>query len=90
MLITTGHPIGVMATERPYENFIIELDWRHMEYAGNSGLYIWGEPMPAPGVPFSKGIEVQTLTSATRSSTRTVPTNGSPPRATSFRSGARR
>ena len=61
MLITTGHPIGVMATERPYENFIIELDWRHMEYAGNSGLYIWGEPMPAPGVPFSKGIEVQIL-----------------------------
>ncbi len=61
MLITTGHPIGVMATQRMYENFIIELDWRHMEYAGNSGLYIWGEPMPAPGVPFSKGIEVQIL-----------------------------
>ena len=61
MLITTGHPIGVMATERMYENFIIEMDWQHMEYAGNSGLYIWGEPMPAPGVPFSKGIEVQIL-----------------------------
>ncbi len=61
MLITTGHPIGVMASERMYENFIIELDWQHMEYAGNSGLYVWGEPMPAPGVPFSKGIEVQIL-----------------------------
>ena len=61
MLITTGHPIGVMATERMYENFIIEMDWQHMEYGGNSGLYIWGEPMPAPGVPFSKGIEVQIL-----------------------------
>ena len=61
MLITTGKPIGVMATERMYENFIIELDWQHMEYGGNSGLYIWGEPMPAPGVPFSKGIEVQIL-----------------------------
>lgn len=61
MVVTTGHPIGLLATERMYENFIIELDWRHMEYAGNSGLYVWAEPMPAPGVPFSKGIEVQIL-----------------------------
>lgn len=61
MLVTTGIPIGVMASARMYENFIIELDWQHMTEGGNSGLYIWGEPMPAPGVPFSKGIEVQIL-----------------------------
>lgn len=61
MLVTTGIPIGVMASQRMYENFIIELDWQHMTEGGNSGLYIWGEAMPAPGVPFSKGIEVQIL-----------------------------
>jgi len=61
MIVTTGVPTGFMATERQYENFIIELDWRHMKEAGNSGLFIWGEGLPAPGVPYAKGIEVQIL-----------------------------
>jgi Domain of Unknown Function (DUF1080) len=61
MIVTTGVPTGFMATERQYENFIIELDWRHMKEGGNSGLFIWGEGLPAPGVPYAKGIEVQVL-----------------------------
>ena len=61
MIVTTGVPTGFMATERQYENFIIELDWQHMKEAGNSGLFIWGEGLPAPGVPYAKGIEVQIL-----------------------------
>jgi hypothetical protein len=61
MIVTTGTPIGFMRTERMYENFIIELDWQHMKEAGNSGLFIWGEGLPAPGVPYARGIEVQIL-----------------------------
>ncbi|MCB1209013.1 MAG: DUF1080 domain-containing protein, partial [Verrucomicrobiales bacterium] len=61
MIVTTGVPTGFMATDRQYENFIIELDWRHMKEGGNSGLFIWGEGLPAPGVPYAKGIEVQIL-----------------------------
>lgn len=61
MIVTTGQPIGVMRSERMYENFIIELDWRHMKEAGNSGIFIWGEGLPAPGVPYARGIEVQIL-----------------------------
>lgn len=61
MIVTTGKPTGFMATERQYENFIIELDWRHLKEGGNSGLFIWGEGLPAPGVPYAKGIEVQIL-----------------------------
>ena len=61
MIVTTGVPTGFMATERMYENFVIELDWRHMTHGGNSGLFIWGEGLPAPGVPYAKGIEVQIL-----------------------------
>jgi Domain of Unknown Function (DUF1080) len=61
MVITTGIPTGFMATDRMYENFIIELDWRHMKDAGNSGVFIWGEGLPAPGVPYARGIEVQVL-----------------------------
>ncbi|QJE98798.1 3-keto-disaccharide hydrolase [Luteolibacter luteus] len=61
MIVTTGQPIGFMRTERMYENFVIELDWRHLKEAGNSGLFIWGEGLPAPGVPYARGIEVQIL-----------------------------
>ena len=61
MIVTTGVPTGFMATERQYENFIVELDWQHMKEGGNSGLFIWGEGLPAPGVPYAKGIEVQIL-----------------------------
>src|SRR5206468_251609 len=28
---------------------------------GNSGVFIWGTPIAAPGVPFLRGIEVQVL-----------------------------
>jgi hypothetical protein len=61
MMITTGVPTGFMATEKMYENFIVELEWRHMKEAGNSGVFIWGEGLPAPGVPYARGIEVQVL-----------------------------
>lgn len=61
MIVTTGAPIGTMRTEKMYENFIIDFDWRHMKPGGNSGLFIWANALPAPGSPFSRGIEVQVL-----------------------------
>ena len=61
MCITTGVPTGFMATEKMYENFIVELEWRHLKEGGNSGVFIWGEGLPAPGVPYARGIEVQVL-----------------------------
>jgi hypothetical protein len=61
MVVTTGIPVGFMRTDKVYENFIIELEWRHLKEAGNSGLFIWGEGLPAPGVPYARGIEVQIL-----------------------------
>lgn len=57
----TGQPIGALRTERQYENFVLELEWRHLSSAGNSGIFIWGTPIAAPGVPFLRGIEVQVL-----------------------------
>jgi hypothetical protein len=44
-----------------YENFILELEWRHMQPGGNAGVFIWGDPLTAVGTPFSRGIEVQVL-----------------------------
>ena len=61
VLITTGSPIGTIRTEKMYENFIIELEWRHMKNGGNSGLFIWGDGFPMPGSPYPRGIEVQIL-----------------------------
>ena len=57
----TGHPTGAMRTVRQYENFILEAEWRHLSDGGNSGIFIWGTPIAAPGVPFLRGIEVQVL-----------------------------
>jgi len=64
MIISTGVPTGIMHTDRMYENFILEMEWRHMKPAGNAGLFLWGDPVTAPGVPFSRGIEVQVLENA--------------------------
>ena len=57
----TGHPTGALRTPRQYENFILEAEWRHLSSGGNSGLFNWGTPIAAPGVPFLRGIEVQVL-----------------------------
>ncbi len=61
MIHCTGFPTGAMRTTRQYENFILDLDWRHLTSGGNSGVFIWGTPIAAPGVPFLRGIEVQVL-----------------------------
>jgi hypothetical protein len=57
----TGRPTGALRTTRQYENFILEAEWRHLTSGGNSGVFIWGTPIAAPGVPFLRGIEVQVL-----------------------------
>jgi len=57
----TGKPTGALRTEKPYENFILEAEWRHLSEGGNSGIFIWGTPISSPGVPFLRGIEVQVL-----------------------------
>ena len=61
MIHCTGLPTGAMRTTRQYENFILELEWRHLNKAGNSGVFLWGTPIAAPGVPFLRGIEAQVL-----------------------------
>jgi hypothetical protein len=61
MIHCTGKPTGALRTTRQYENFILELDWRHLSAGGNSGVFIWATPLAAPGVPFLRGIEVQVL-----------------------------
>lgn len=61
MIVSTGVPTGTMHTDRMYENFIVELEWRHMHPKGNAGLFVWADPITAVGGPFARGIEVQVL-----------------------------
>lgn len=61
VLICSGQPIGVMRTDRQYENFIMEIEWMHMEPGGNSGIFIWSEGAPFEGKRLPKGMEVQML-----------------------------
>ena len=61
VLVTKGQPTGVLRTERMYENFVIEMEWRHMTKGGNSGLFVWGDGVVAKDNPYPRGIEVQVL-----------------------------
>ncbi len=71
MIITTGHPTGFLRTDRQYENFILEMDWQHQnkKAVGNSGLFVWGDPIPAnwrgESSGYTRGIEVQVLVNLT-------------------------
>jgi len=62
-IITTGTPTGFLRTDRQYENFELEMDWMHINKTevGNSGLFVWGDPLPGVGTPYTRGIEVQVL-----------------------------
>lgn len=60
LLICKGHPIGVMRSDRMYENFILIIEWRHMEAGGNSGIFLWSDARPE-GNRLPKGMEVQML-----------------------------
>jgi len=64
-IVTTGKPTGFMRTARQYENFVMEVEWMHVppkkDAVGNSGIFVWADPLPAIGTPFARAIEVQVL-----------------------------
>jgi hypothetical protein len=61
LLVCSGHPIGVMRSEKQYENFILHIEWMHLEPGGNSGVFVWSDGAPAPGKNLPRGCEVQML-----------------------------
>ena len=61
LLICAGKPIGVMRSEKQYENFILEIEWMHMEAGGNSGVFVWSDAKPDEKSRLPGGVEVQML-----------------------------
>ena len=59
-LICNGLPIGVIRSEKKYENFILHIEWRHMEAGGNSGTFVWSKAEPGAN-RLPDGVEVQML-----------------------------
>ena len=75
MLICSGRPIGELRTTRMYQNFVMEVEWRHMKPKGNAGIFVWADDITARGVPFHRSVEVQVLENA-YGNTRSYTTHG--------------
>ncbi|MCH2135560.1 MAG: DUF1080 domain-containing protein [Phycisphaerales bacterium] len=61
MIRCTGKPTCLLRTDRMYEDFVLELEWRHESPKGNAGVFVWSDALPHLGVPFSRAIEVQVM-----------------------------
>ncbi|MCE5347652.1 MAG: DUF1080 domain-containing protein [Bacteroidales bacterium] len=61
ILVCSGHPIGVMRSEKQYENFILHIEWKHIEPGGNSGVFVWSNATPPEKANLPNGVEVQML-----------------------------
>ncbi|MHC4068171.1 MAG: 3-keto-disaccharide hydrolase [Planctomycetota bacterium] len=61
MIVCTGIPTGILRTEKQYENYVLELKWRHMKKGGNAGLFIHSDAITATGQPFSRSVECQIM-----------------------------
>ena len=61
VIFCTGKPTGELRTTRMYQNFILELEWRHLQPKGNSGVFVWADALTARGQPFIRAVELQVL-----------------------------
>ena len=61
IIVCSGIPTGVLRTGKQYENYVLELEWRHIKEGGNAGLFIHSDVLPAVGQPFTRSIEVQIM-----------------------------
>jgi hypothetical protein len=57
MLICSGRPIGEIRTEKMYQNFEMEVEWRHMVPKGNAGP----TTSPRPVFPFIAASKFRSL-----------------------------
>jgi hypothetical protein len=60
-LICYGNPIGVVRSEKMFENFMLHVEWKHMEPGGNSGVFVWSKAVPGEKNRLPDGVEVQML-----------------------------
>jgi hypothetical protein len=44
-----------------YENYVLELEWRHVQPKGNAGLFVHADALPQVGAPYPRSVEVQVM-----------------------------
>lgn len=64
VLSCNGNCVGVLNSKKQYTNFELMLEWRHLQKAGNSGVFVWTpksslESLKPNSLP--EGIECQVL-----------------------------
>ncbi len=60
-LICKGQPIGVIRSAKKYRNFMMHIEWKHMEAGGNSGTFVWSDANADETNRLPNGVEVQML-----------------------------
>ena len=55
MIVCSGQPYGMLRTGEMYENYILELEWRHTKPKSNAGLFVHSDALPAGWHRFSVG-----------------------------------
>jgi hypothetical protein len=50
-----------MRSDKQYENFLLHVQWRHMEPGGNSGVFAWSTGSVPEGRQLPSGLEIQML-----------------------------
>ncbi len=60
-LVCKGHPIGVIRSEKKYTNFLLHIEWKHIEAGGNSGTFVWSDANANEKTRLPNGVEVQML-----------------------------
>ena len=61
IIVCTGIPTGILRTTKMYENYVLELEYKHLKKRGNAGLFLHSWDITAPGKPFSRSIECQVM-----------------------------
>lgn len=64
-IVCTGDPLGGARSIKQYNDFLLTVEWKHHEYAGNSGIFLWCPESAFTDLPPGQlprtGIEVQVL-----------------------------
>lgn len=61
MIVCTGQPTGLLRTDRQFQNFVLEVEWRFTKPGGNAGIFVWADPIATTGQPFTRSVEVQVM-----------------------------
>jgi hypothetical protein len=61
MIICSGAPRGFLRTTQMYQNYVLELEWRHTKPKGNSGVMVYADALPQVGAPYPHAVEVQVM-----------------------------